>query len=87
MGTLRSFTQASPQTAPRKPTNLSLSEPLLERAKQLKINLSQAAEEGIAASVAARSRELWLEENREAIESSNEFVEQHGLPLARHRMF
>ncbi|MFA7668886.1 MAG: type II toxin-antitoxin system CcdA family antitoxin, partial [Burkholderiaceae bacterium] len=34
----------------------------------------------------ARS-ELWLAENQEAIESSNAYVEKHGLPLAKHRMF
>jgi antitoxin CcdA len=29
----------------------------------------------------------WLEENREAIESSNAYVEVHGLPLAKHRPY
>jgi antitoxin CcdA len=29
----------------------------------------------------------WLDENRAALESSNAFVEQHGLPLVHHRMF
>lgn len=30
---------------------------------------------------------LWLTENGTALESSNEFVAAHGLPLARHRQF
>lgn len=71
----------------KKPTNVSLAEPLLAEAKKLRINVSQAAEEGVAQAVAKRRAELWLEENREAIESSNTYVKKHGLPLAKHRMF
>jgi Post-segregation antitoxin (ccd killing mechanism protein) encoded by the F plasmid len=29
----------------------------------------------------------WLDENKEAIGSSNAIVEKHGLPLAKHRQF
>ncbi len=29
----------------------------------------------------------WREENREAIESSNKWVEEHGLPYAEYRQF
>jgi post-segregation antitoxin (ccd killing protein) len=29
----------------------------------------------------------WLEENQVAIESSNKWVEKHGLPLAQYRQF
>ena len=29
----------------------------------------------------------WVEQNREAIESSNEYVEKHGLPLDKVRKF
>jgi len=32
-------------------------------------------------------REAWLKENRAAIELSNAWVEQHGLPLAEYRRF
>lgn len=31
--------------------------------------------------------ERWLAENDEALRSSNDFVERHGLPLARYRRF
>lgn len=27
----------------------------------------------------------WLKENKDALESSNQYVEQHGLPLAGYR--
>jgi antitoxin CcdA len=42
---------------------------------------------GIAAAVARRRQERWLAENQEALDSSNAFVEQHGLPLAQYRNF
>jgi antitoxin CcdA len=34
-----------------------------------------------------RRAELWRKENAEAIESYNTYVEQHGLPLEKYRMF
>ena len=73
--------------APRKATNVSLSATLLEEAKDLRINISQAAESGVARAVAERRAKQWLAQNREALESSNAYVEQHGLPLAQHRHF
>lgn len=73
--------------AVRKATNVSLGESLLAEAKSLRINISQAAEAGLARAVAEKRAELWLEANREALESSNEYVEQFGLPLARYRGF
>ncbi|WP_153147678.1 type II toxin-antitoxin system CcdA family antitoxin [Dechloromonas sp. H13] len=71
----------------RKATNVSLDEALLAEAKLLRINVSQAAEAGLAQAVAARRAELWLAENREALESSNAYVEQNGLPLVAYRSF
>lgn len=46
-------------SAARKATNVSLAEPLLAEAKQLRINISQAAEAGVAKAVAERRAELW----------------------------
>ena len=71
----------------RKATNVSLNEALLAEAKALRINISQAADAGLAQAVAARRAALWLEANREALESSNRWVEENGLPLARYRSF
>jgi post-segregation antitoxin (ccd killing protein) len=39
----------------------------------------------VAGAVARKRAEAWLAENREALESSNAFVEAHGLPLGRIR--
>jgi antitoxin CcdA len=73
--------------ASRKATNVSLDAALLAEAKALRINVSQAAETGLSRAVAERRAELWLAANRDALESSNAYVEQNGLPLARHRNF
>jgi len=75
------------QNALRKSTNLSLDSELLQEAKALKVNLSRSAEEGLRRAVAKAKADAWLAENAEAIESSNRWVEEHGLPLAKHRMF
>jgi antitoxin CcdA len=74
-------------TAPKKTTSVSLAEPLLAEAKSLGINVSQAAEEGLAKAVSLKREERWIQENWDAIQSSNEYVERHGLPLAKFRMF
>lgn len=71
----------------RKATNITIDTRLLASARQLNINVSQAAEAGLAQAVAARQAEVWLEQNRAALESSNRHVETHGLPLARFRNF
>ncbi len=76
-----------PRNAAKRATNVSLPENLLAEAKALKINISQAAEAGVAQAIAKARSELWLAENQEAIESSNAFVEKHGLPLTKYRMF
>lgn len=71
----------------KRATNVSLAEDILAQAKALHINISQAAEAGIAQAIARKRAERWLVENHEAIESSNAFIEKHGLPLANYRMF
>jgi antitoxin CcdA len=53
----------------------------------LGINVSRACERGLAEQIAELRDKCWLEENREAIESSNAYVEAHGLPLAKHRPY
>lgn len=71
----------------RRATNVSISSELLVEAKGLGINISRAAERGLANAIAEQRAVVWLEENRAALESSNAFVEAHGLPLARYRGF
>ncbi len=71
----------------RKPTNLSLDSALLTEARALNVNLSRAAEEGVRTAVAAAKAAQWKAENAEALQSSNSYVEQHGLPLDGFRQF
>jgi antitoxin CcdA len=74
-------------SASRKPANLSLDSELLTQARDLDINLSRAAEDGIAKAVKAERERRWLEENAEAIRAENEYIENNGLPLAKYRQF
>lgn len=71
----------------RKSANLSLDSDLVSQARELKINLSRAAEDGIGRAVKAEQERLWRLENAEAIRLENEYVEKHGLPLAKYRQF
>lgn len=74
-------------SAPRRATNVSLNSDLLEQAKALGINVSRACERGLAQQIGELRDRQWLEENREAIQSSNAYVEAHGLPLAKNRPY
>ena len=77
-----------PDPSSRRATaNLSLAETLLAEARALDINLSRAAETGIATAVAEEKARRWRQENREAIEHYNAWVEENGLPLEAHRVF
>ena len=71
----------------RKSVNTSIDSRLIEEAKALGINMSRAAEQGIAKAISAEKTRRWQEENKEAIESSNEYVRRNGLPLAKYRLF
>ncbi|WP_338061678.1 type II toxin-antitoxin system CcdA family antitoxin [Sphingomonas panacisoli] len=71
----------------RRPTNVSLDAKLVEEAKELGINVSRASEEGVAREVKAERERRFREENREAFEDWNKYVEENGLPLERFRHF
>ena len=79
--------QAPSAASPRRATNVTLPEPLLQEACALGVNLSQACERGLVEAVAASWRARWLAENQEAIEAWNIHVDTHGLPLAAYRQF
>lgn len=75
---------------PRRATNLSLNETLVEEARRANINLSQAAERGIAEELAeakAANAQQWLVEHGDTIREINDWVEKNGLPLAKYRLF
>ena len=71
----------------RKSANLSLASNLVSQARDLNINLSRAAEEGIERAVKNERERLWRIENAEAIRQENAYIEKNGLPLAKYRAF
>jgi antitoxin CcdA len=73
--------------APKKPANLSINSDLLNEAKSLKINLSATLEAALLNELKTARRDLWLAENKEAIEACNKLAESHGLFADKHRVF
>lgn len=58
---------------------LDVNRDLLQKARELGVDLAATLEEALALEVHRRLRETWLEENRESIEAYNELVAQHGV--------
>ncbi len=77
--------EAAKKTAPKKPTNVSLSIDLVEEAKRLGINVSEACQSGLAAGVKKAREAEWQEENREAIEWWNDYIRDNGMPYDEYR--
>jgi antitoxin CcdA len=73
-------------SAPKKPTNLSVNSELLAAARELKINLSATLETALLHEVNEARRKRWLDENKAAIETCNEFIEKHGLFADKYRV-
>jgi len=73
--------------SPKRATNVSLAADLVEDAKRLGINVSEACQSGLAAEVKKAREAAWLDENREAIESCNAYVREHGMPYDEYRHF
>jgi antitoxin CcdA len=71
----------------RKPTNVSLPSDLLERAKELNVNVSRASERGLREEVQEVEARQWAEQNAELVKAYTVMVEREGLPLAKYRTF
>ncbi len=71
----------------RRATSMTLDAALLDEAKALGVNISRAAEQGVAAALKAARAEAWKRENAEAIRNYNDWIEENGLPLAEYRQF
>jgi antitoxin CcdA len=71
--------------APKKATNISLPADLVEEAKRLGINLSQACETALSKEVRKAMGEEWKRENREAIQSWNKWIAENGMPYDEYR--
>ncbi|MBU0632581.1 type II toxin-antitoxin system CcdA family antitoxin [bacterium] len=75
------------QNAPKKSANLSINSDLIAQAKALKINLSKLLEEQLVQIIANKKESLWVQENKEAIESYNERISINGTFSDRLRRF
>jgi antitoxin CcdA len=71
----------------KRPTNVSLDADLVRQARALSINISRACEQGLEMRIREARARQWREDNREAIDASNAFVDADGLPLSRFRQF
>ncbi|MEK8082282.1 type II toxin-antitoxin system CcdA family antitoxin [Pseudomonas sp. XK-1] len=65
--------------APKRAANLSVNGDLLNKAKDLDINLSATLEQALAEALKKKQREQWLAENQQAINAYNEHVEAQGV--------
>jgi antitoxin CcdA len=65
--------------APKRPANLSVNGDLLNKARELDINLSATFELALVAALREKQRAQWLAENRTAIDAYNDHVEKHGV--------
>jgi antitoxin CcdA len=76
-----------PRRTTRKPTNVSLPSDLLDRAKQLDVNISRASERGLRQEVYEAEARAWAAQHSGFIAELNARIEEDGLPLDEHRMF
>ena len=60
-------------------TNLSIRADLVKRARAANLNLSSVMEAALEEALRVKERQAWLEENAEAIEGYNRFVQKHGI--------
>ncbi len=74
-------------SAAKRPTNVSINADLLQKARELGVNLSQTLEEGLRARIAEERRQQWLAENKLAFKACNEHFEKYGLWSDGVRMF
>ncbi len=84
---MRMNTQHKKTPAGRRSANLTIDAAVLAKAKALGVNISRAAEQGVATAVAQARAAQWRKDNAAAINGWNDYVERHGLPLAKYRQF
>lgn len=73
--------------AARKSTSMTLDAAVLEEARRLGINVSQAAQMGVIAAIRAERSRIWKQENAGAVADYNMFIEKNGIPLTEFRKF
>ena len=71
----------------RRVTTVTLPQALVQDARALRINVSQACEQGLAAAVSDAKLKERQREKQASVETWNEYVEQNSVPLAEFRQF
>ena len=71
----------------RRATSLTMDRQLLDDARALGVNVSRAAEAGVATALKQARTEAWKRENAGAISDFNAYIEENGLPLSKFRQF
>jgi len=66
-------------SSPKRPTNLTVNSDLLDTARKLRINISATLEDALITKVRQKMRTEWLADNKLAIESYNQFIENNGV--------
>lgn len=72
-------TKPTPYPAAKKSVNLSVREALLDEARAHKMNLSATLEDALEDRLRELRRQLWLEENREAIAHRKARIAREGM--------
>lgn len=67
------------ESAPKKAANLSINSDLLQKAKDLKINLSAAFENALTDLIRKKQCENWKNTNKQAVKAYNKHVEKQGV--------
>jgi len=62
----------------KRATNVSIRGDLLDAARKAGLNLSATLERALTQQLAEAKRRQWHEENRDAIATYNEYIEEHG---------
>jgi len=87
MRTLKAMKILFDSSAAKKATNLSLNKDLLEKAREQNINLSATLEQALEDKLRTMQREGWLQNNQNAVDSYNAFVEANGIFGEKYRTF
>lgn len=67
------------QNAQKKPTNVTINSDLLNKSRELGVNLSATLEQALVVVVRQRQREEWVKQNQVAITAYNNEVDKHGV--------
>ena len=73
------MTAKPPRNAAKRAANVSVRSELLDAARAAKINLSATLEEALTFKLKSANASKWRSDNRAAIASYNDHVEQHGV--------